>query len=172
MFKDLTTTHRRLLGVAIVLGLALMVILGRSPKPSGHIPGYVPPANREIATIPYMVVETWDIRRWPGDATIGHGRAIVIDSRYRNEAALRRLGQQLHDEPSRDEQMRVEVFDDGLSAMRRDQGMVDGLPPKKQRRFDRHLVGTYDRNRQLRSESWAFGPVRMDSQLIVVRYNP
>jgi hypothetical protein len=132
------------------VGLALAGLLAGCGDSGGdRRPAAAPTSAPTPATIPYRVVQTWDIfyvRPSGRRVVTGHGRVVVVDSTVRNEADLRRLGQQLHAEAPTEGTAHVEVFDDSVAASRRQQGAAEKLSPAQQRHFDRHLIGAYNRN--------------------------
>jgi hypothetical protein len=90
-------------------------------------------SERASPSIPYTTVEEWRIN------PDRDGRVIVIDSVYRTDSALRRLGAELHRDHPGDF---VLVFTDSVSATRRGQGDLDELPSDQQRQYDRSMVAS------------------------------
>jgi hypothetical protein len=111
--------------VGVVLGIGAC---GPEDRPSSRAG-----TERASASIPYTTVKEWRIS--PGRK----GRVIVIDSVYRTDLALRRLGAELHRDHPGDFVM---VFTDSLSTTRTAQGDLDELPPDQQRQYDRSMVGS------------------------------
>jgi hypothetical protein len=121
-------TGNQKLGVAIV-GIIVVVLLWR-PGQRSTAPT---PATIKSQPIPYKTVEGWRIG--PGK----NGRVIVIDSVYRTDSSLRRLGEELHREHPND---LILVYTDTFAAFQRNQGDLDKLPAAEQRRYDRSLVAS------------------------------
>lgn len=170
------TRHTQfVVGLAAVVGVALVA------RPSSHRDtGTTAPRAAVLAQapIPRIIVQSWDMPRRRLDGSLvsyGNGYVIVIDTADATPAGLRRLGDQLHAEaPGSDQVLLYEVFDDSLSASRRQRGIADELPREQQRRFDRHYVGAYLRNPNSRHESWVYAPSGIprvpEDSLVTVNY--
>jgi len=118
--------------------------------------------------IPVQVVEEWKI---PAG---GYGRTIVIDSAYRNEPDMRRLGDQLHNADRWAKNTSIDVYDHPGAAKLRQAGMAERLPPKAQKEHDRHRIGVYLRNGQTGYESWMMALKGMEGKdwpTIEVKYS-
>jgi hypothetical protein len=143
---------RPLIAVGVLILLIIVLMPHGEQRPASESAKAAQPA---VPPIPYALVETWDI---PCSGRDGMGRVIVVDSAYRTDSELRRLGEQLREERPQEWCSNVEVFDDSLMATLRDKGIGGDLRPKsKQARFDSHYLGLYFRNRHSRTNELTFG---------------
>lgn len=136
--------------IIAVIGLLVLILL-LQPRDRARP---VTSAQATVPTIPYSVVQTWDI---PCSGHGGAGRVIVVDSQFRSDSGLRRLGTQLHGERPDEWCSVVEVFDDSLLATVRQTGIVQKLPKAKQKRFDAHYIATYIRMRRTGHNALTYG---------------
>lgn len=88
--------------------------------------------------VPYRVVKKWGIPNG------GYGMVVVIQSEYRNERDMRRLGDTLRHDTRNDRNAIAIIFDDAEAA-----GMYDRasyLGKDEGSFYESHLIGTYMRN--------------------------
>lgn len=126
-----------------ILGLLLLVTgLGGC---HGHSPKSAKTTREPIR---YEVVQQWAI---PAG---GYGRVTVVDSSHRNEADMRRLGDQLREQTQGDRVSMVEVYDHPEAAKMRLRAMAENLGKDSLAFHDRHLIGQYLRNGNTGHHRW------------------
>jgi zinc ribbon protein len=151
-------------GFLFIMGLVVFIIIGYavSNKPKQPAQPSGPPP------IAYLIQEEWKI---PAG---GYGRTIVIDSAYRNESDLRRLGEQLRNADPWAKNVFIDVYDHRGAAMLRQAGMSEKLPRKAQAEHDRHRIGVYTRNGNTGFHEWVIAPDGMVGKkwkTITIRYD-
>lgn len=99
------------------------------------------------------------------------GRAIVISPANRGEQNLRALAAELDAETAHARSAHVEVFDDSAAAGRRAAGTTGRLPRAQQREFDRHFLGSYDRNGSTGFRGMSLFPDGTDGRSINVTFH-
>lgn len=129
-----------------VIALALVAnrkICGQAAKPT------VGKATSASDSVPYRIIETR-----------GGMRIAVISPRYRNEASLRRLGDQLHKDFAAMVPVIVGVYDNVTAAKLYDR-YVDGageVDPKTDAFYDSHMVANYSPNFKAGTHAYAIWP--------------
>lgn len=94
----------------------------------------------QTAQIAYEVVQEWPIPNG------GYGRVIVVDVRYRNEAGLRKVAEQIKNDTRGDRNAFVFIYDDKRAAELRIAALEDRLNKEDLAHHDSHMIGSYFRN--------------------------
>ncbi len=158
-------TTRKGIGLGLVGVLVLIGVFGRQPPDqAGAGATTAGPAMETAAAvptaIPFEIVHEWRI----GGEHVG--RIVVIDSTYRTEPAMRRVGEELYLYARRDHVDLTQVYDNAGAAVLRNGGLLENLPPKQQAFHDRHLVGALIYNKG-RHGQWMFGLNGMKSDPVI-----
>lgn len=118
-------------------------------------------APSEVA---YHIIEEWKINNG------GYSRVIVVAPTHRNERDMRTLGDKLRADTAKDRHAFVFIFDDEKAARMRKDAIDEKLSEKDLAYFDKHSIGTYNRNINTGNHSLDIHVDGLDGNVIQVNY--
>lgn len=125
----------------LIFGIFGSIFKGGNNSPAPALTTPLPPHALPTADqIPYQVVEQWSIPNG------GYGRAIVIDTKYKNEKDMKKLAECLKRDTFQDRNAFIFIFDDKVAAANRKAAIEDRLGKKELVHYDAHMIGSYMRN--------------------------